>query len=63
MPLFNYKLPITTLAKLSSIIITSAASLATSFPAIPIATPISAFFKAIASLTPSPVTATMFPTF
>jgi hypothetical protein len=47
------------LQKLSSIIIKSAESLATSFPAIPIARPISANFKAIASLTPSPVTATI----
>lgn len=45
-------------AKLSSIIITSAAYLAISVPAIPIAKPTSAFFKAGASLVPSPVTAT-----
>ena len=44
-------------SKLSSRRIMSAA-LETSVPMIPIATPISAFFKAGASLTPSPVTAT-----
>ena len=36
----------------------AAASLATYVPAIPIANPTSAFFKAGASLVPSPVTAT-----
>lgn len=46
------------LEKLSSISIIPAASLATSVPEIPIAKPISAFFKAGASLVPSPVTAT-----
>lgn len=46
------------LLKLSSIKIIPAASFATSVPAIPIAKPISAFFKAGASFVPSPVTAT-----
>jgi hypothetical protein len=46
------------LAKLSSRRIISEASLATSVPVIPIAKPTSAFFKAGASLVPSPVTAT-----
>lgn len=46
------------LAKLSSIIIISAACFAISVPAIPIANPTSAFFNAGASLVPSPVTAT-----
>ncbi len=40
-----------------------AASLLTSVPAIPIATPTSAFFSAGASLTPSPVIATIAPRF
>ena len=44
--------------KLSSRIIISAASLATSVPVFPIANPTSAFDKAEASLVPSPVTAT-----
>lgn len=44
--------------KLSSSRMISAASLATSVPAIPIAKPTSAFFRAAASLVPSPVTAT-----
>jgi hypothetical protein len=48
-------------AKLSSMIKISAADLAISVPAIPIAKPTSAFFKAGASLVPSPVTATTFP--
>ena len=39
----------------------SAASLATSVPEIPIATPMSAFLRAGESLTPSPVTATICP--
>ena len=39
----------------------AAASRATSVPARPIAKPTSAFFKAGASLVPSPVTATTFP--
>lgn len=39
----------------------SAAYFATSVPAIPIANPISAFFKAGASFVPSPVTATTLP--
>ena len=46
------------LLKLSSKRIIAAASLAISVPAIPIANPTSAFFKAGASLVPSPVTAT-----
>ena len=48
-------------AKLSSVKTIEAASLATSDPVIPIATPISACFKAGASLTPSPVMATTLP--
>ena len=44
--------------KLSSKIIISAASLATSVPVLPIANPTSAFDKAEASFVPSPVTAT-----
>ena len=47
--------------KLSSIKIMAAAYLATSVPQIPIAKPTSAFFKAGASLVPSPVTATTSP--
>ena len=50
-------------AKLSSARIMAAASLDTSVPVIPMATPMSAFFKAGASLTPSPVMATMRPLF
>ncbi len=46
-------------AKLSSARIISAASFVTSVPLMPIATPISAFFSAGASLTPSPVMATI----
>lgn len=53
--------PVTMEAKLSSRRIMSAACLDTSEPAIPMATPISAFFKAGESLTPSPVTATIAP--
>lgn len=49
------------LLKLSSKRIIPAASFATYVPAIPIANPISAFFKAGASLVPSPVIATTFP--
>ena len=41
--------------------IISAASLATPEPVIPMAIPISAFLIAGESLTPSPVTATIFP--
>ncbi len=48
-------------AKLSSRRIISAANLATSVPVIPMANPTSAFFKAGASLVPSPVTATTSP--
>lgn len=44
--------------KLSSSKIIAADYLATSVPAIPMANPTSAFFKAGASLVPSPVTAT-----
>ena len=47
--------------KLSSSKIIAAAERATSVPAIPIANPTSAFFKAGASLVPSPVTATTCP--
>ena len=46
--------------KLSSSKIIPAAYFATSVPAIPIANPISAFFRAGASLVPSPVIATTF---
>ncbi|KAK2186780.1 hypothetical protein NP493_189g03019 [Ridgeia piscesae] len=53
--------PVTIEAKLSSSRIMSAACLLTSLPAIPIATPISAFLRAGESLTPSPVTATICP--
>ena len=48
-------------AKLSSDRIMSAASLDTSVPVIPIATPMSAFFNAGASFTPSPVIETILP--
>ena len=48
-------------AKLSSNRIMSAACLDTSEPAMPIAMPMSAFFSAGESFTPSPVTATMAP--
>lgn len=47
--------------KSSSVRIISAASLATSVPNSPMETPMSAFFKAGASLTPSPVMATTSP--
>ena len=52
---------LTIVAKLSSVRIILAASLETSLPVIPIATPISLCFKAGASLTPSPVIATIAP--
>ncbi len=52
-------MPCTIDAKLSSIRMTLAASLATSLPMMPMATPTSAFLRAGESLTPSPVTATM----
>ena len=48
-------------AKLSSARIMEAASLETSVPVIPMATPISAFFNAGASFTPSPVMAAIWP--
>ena len=48
-------------AKLSSVSIISAASLETSVPDFPMAMPISAFFNAGASLTPSPVIAVICP--
>ena len=51
----------TMVAKLSLARIIRAASLVTSVPLIPIATPMSAAFSAGASLTPSPVIATMLP--
>lgn len=51
----------TILLKLSSRSMMSAASFAISVPAIPIANPMSAFFSAGASLVPSPVTATTWP--
>lgn len=56
-----YFAAVTMLRKLSSNRMIPAASLATSVPAIPIANPISAFFKAGASFVPSPVIATTFP--
>jgi len=52
---------LTMVAKWSSSNTMSAASLATSVPHIPIATPMSACFRAGASLTPSPVTVTTSP--
>ena len=48
-------------AKLSSSKIMEAASLLTSVPVIPMATPMSAFLRAGASFTPSPVIETMRP--
>ena len=54
---------LTIVAKLSSVRIIEAASLETSVPVIPIATPMSAFFRAGASLTPSPVIETILPFF
>ena len=48
-------------AKLSSVSVSAAASLATSVPVMPIAMPMSAFLSAGASLTPSPVIATTWP--
>ena len=48
-------------AKLSSVSVMAAASLVTSVPVMPIAMPMSAFFSAGASLTPSPVIATTWP--
>ena len=51
----------TIVAKLSSVSTMAAASLDTSLPVIPMATPISACLSAGASLTPSPVIATIFP--
>ena len=55
-------MPFTIEQKLSSSKIISAAFFATSDPD-PIAIPMSAFLMAGESFTPSPVTATMFPTF
>ena len=52
---------LTIVEKLSSVRTITAASLVTSVPVIPIAIPMSAFFSAGASLTPSPVIATMCP--
>jgi len=49
--------------KLSSVRIITAASFVTSVPVIPIAIPMSAFLTAGASLTPSPVIATIWPCF
>ena len=51
----------TIVAKLSSARIMSAASLVTSVPVTPMATPMSAVLRAGASFTPSPVIATMWP--
>mmetsp|Transcript_8580 Transcript_8580/g.28243 ORF Transcript_8580/g.28243 Transcript_8580/m.28243 type:complete len:251 (+) Transcript_8580:1829-2581(+) len=53
--------PATIEAKLSSSRIMSAAFFVTGVPAMPMAMPMSAFFSAGESLTPSPVTATMWP--
>ena len=50
-------------AKLSSVRVIAAASLVTSVPVMPMAIPMSAFFSAGASLTPSPVIATEWPLF
>ena len=50
-------------AKLSSTKIIAEASFETSVPVIPMATPMSAFFRAGASFTPSPVIATILPFF
>ncbi|EDM50199.1 hypothetical protein EUBVEN_02850 [Eubacterium ventriosum ATCC 27560] len=50
-------------AKLSSANIIDEASFETSVPVIPIATPMSAFFSAGASFTPSPVIETTLPCF
>jgi len=55
-----YSTPFTIEQKLSSKRSMSAAFLATSLP-LPIAIPISAYFIAGESFTPSPVTATMYP--
>ena len=55
------RMALTMVAKLSSARIMSAASLATSVPATPMATPMSAALSAGASLTPSPVMATIRP--
>jgi len=52
---------LTIVEKLSSARTMSLASLATSVPVIPMATPMSASFRAGASFTPSPVIATMWP--
>ncbi len=52
---------LTIVEKSSSVRIITAASLETSVPVIPIATPMSAFLSAGASFTPSPVIATMWP--
>ena len=52
---------LTMVAKLSSARIMAAASLDTSVPVMPIATPMSADLRAGASFTPSPVMATIFP--
>ena len=49
------------MAKLSSVRIITAASLETSVPVMPMATPMSAVFRAGASFTPSPVMATTLP--
>ena len=49
--------------KLSSVKIISAAFFETSVPVMPIATPMSALFSDGASLTPSPVIDTMWPSF
>ncbi len=54
-------MPMTMLEKSSLRRIMSAASLATSEPVMPMAIPMSAFLMAGESLTPSPVTATIFP--
>ena len=56
-----YETAPTIVAKLSSVRIITAASLETSVPVIPMATPMSADFRAGASLTPSPVIATTLP--
>lgn len=62
---FNTRTPLTHMMvwKSSSTRIMSAASLQTSVPVWPIATPMSAAFRATASFTPSPVMATTAPMF
>lgn len=55
----SYTITLTMEVKLSSVRMMSEASFATSVPAIPMAKPTSAFFRAGPSFVPSPVTATI----